>query len=89
MSETGIPNLTTLAISNERLRDCAAFIGEIARPFAIIAGSASASACSIILSMKVNSPEAALYIGAVYAGVGALYLGKAWEKITQIRQGDK
>lgn len=87
MSDTGaIPNLTSLRITNPRLADAAAFIGEVARPFAIIITAGCAGAASIILALKVNSPEAAVFIGAVYLGVGSLYIGKAWEKVAQIRQ---
>lgn len=87
MSDSGVPNLTSLKIENRCLRDIAAFVGEVARPFAIIVTSASAGISSIILALKVDAPNAAVYIGAVYLGVGTLYLGKAWEKVTQIRQG--
>lgn len=89
VSDTGVTNLTSLKISNPRLADIAAFVGEMARPFAIIITAGCAGASSIILALKVNSPEAAVFIGAVYLGVGSLYIGKAWEKVTQIRQGSQ
>jgi hypothetical protein len=87
VSDTGVPNLTSLKIKNPVLADIAAFIGEVARPFAIISTSGAASVSVIHLTAKVNSPEAGVYIGAVFLGVGALYGAKAWEKVTQIRQG--
>jgi hypothetical protein len=87
MSDGGVPNLTSLKIENPKLRDVAAFIGEVARPFAIIITAGCAGWSSITLALKVNSTEAAVFIGAVYLGVGSLYIGKAWEKVTQIKQG--
>lgn len=57
-----------------------AFIGDLARPFAIIATSYAAARATIILAHKVGTlTEAAIYIAAVFAGVGALYGAKAWE----------
>lgn len=87
MSDTGVTNLTSLKIDNKALANIAGFVGEIARPFAVIVTASCAGASSIILALKVNSPEAAVFIGAVYLGVGTLYIGKAWEKVTQIKQG--
>lgn len=56
------------------------FIGQIARPFAIIATSFAASWASIVASYRVeNGNDGAILLGAVFAGVGALYIGKAWE----------
>lgn len=61
-----------------------AFIGDLARPFSIIATSASAAIVPVVVAARA-APErldltaAALFVGAVYAGVGALYWGKAWE----------
>lgn len=87
MSDVGAPGLTSLKIKSPWLADCAAFVGEIARPFAIISTSFAASKATLMLAAKVNSPEAAVFLGAVFMGVGALYGAKAWEKVTQIRQG--
>lgn len=56
------------------------FIGDLARPFAIIATSLSASIATVVIAYKVDAFEgAAIFIGAVFAGVGALYGAKAWE----------
>lgn len=85
MSDAGSPTLTSLKIKNEVLADIAAFAGEMARPFAIIVISASAGRAIVILAHKLGAGEAALYIGAVLAGLGALYGAKAWEKVAQIR----
>ena len=55
-------------------------MGDLARPFAIISSSYAASHATIVIAYKVNSfSEAAIFIGAVFAGVGALYGAKAWE----------
>lgn len=85
MSDAGSPMLTSLTINNPIARDVAAFIGEVARPTAIIATSVGAAASSVILALKVNSPEAAVYMGALFLGVGTLFGVKGWEKVTQIR----
>jgi hypothetical protein len=87
MSEGGLPNLTSLKIENPHLRDAAAFIGEVARPFAIIAISTGAAVSIVRLSDRLGAGEAAIFIGAVLAGLGALYWGKAWEKVAQIKKG--
>lgn len=73
---------TPLPISSppSRLDVAAAFIGAVARPFAIISTAAAASAATVIISLKVDSfGEGAIFIGAVFAGVGALFGAKAWE----------
>jgi hypothetical protein len=85
MSDVGAPILTNLTIGNRVLRDTAAFIGEIARPFAIISCSGASAKAIVVLALKVNSPEASVFIGAVFLGVGALYGAKAWEKVSQTR----
>lgn len=56
------------------------FIGDLARPFAIIATSFAASWATIVIAYRVeNGNDGAIFIGGVFAGVGALYIGKAWE----------
>lgn len=87
MSDVGTPGLTSLRIKTPWLADLAAFVGEIARPFAIISLSMAAARATVILAQKLGPGEAAIFIGAVLAGLGALYGAKAWEKVTQIRQG--
>lgn len=63
-----------------RVDQVKAFIGDLARPFAIISSSYAASHATIVIAYKVSSfSEAAIFIGAVFAGVGALYGAKAWE----------
>lgn len=57
------------------------FIGDLARPFAIYVGSASAGWATVVIAHKVNGfAEAALFIGAVYAGLAGLYGFKSWER---------
>ncbi len=59
----------------------ATFVGEIARPFAIIVTSASAATATVVAAFKVDGFDgAAIFIAAVFAGVGALYGAKAWEE---------
>lgn len=57
-----------------------AFIGDLARPFAIYATSLSASVASIIVAMKVeNGNDGAIALGAISALVVGIYIGKSWE----------
>jgi hypothetical protein len=60
-----------------------AFIGDLARPFAIYATSGAAALATVAIAFKNDDgfSAAAIFIGAVYAGVGALYAGKAWENV--------
>jgi hypothetical protein len=63
-------------------------VGDLARPFAIIASSASAAIATVVIAFKVDGFEgAALFIGAVYAGVGALYGAKSLE-VAAVRKRD-
>lgn len=63
------------------------FIGDLARPFAIISTSASAAVSVIMIAKRVDGFEGgAAFIAAVFAGVAALYGAKAWEVGTQAKQ---
>lgn len=63
-----------------RLDQVKGFVGDLARPFAIIVTSLSAAISGVVIATKVSTFEgAATFIGAVYLGVGALYGAKAWE----------
>lgn len=65
-----------------------ALIGDLARPYAIVAGATSASIATVIVAWKVDGFEAAgIFIGAVWAGVGALYGAKAFE-VAAVRKRD-
>lgn len=56
------------------------FVGDLARPFAIIWTSGAAGIAIVELAKPgINLIEAAVYITAVLAGVAALYGAKAWE----------
>lgn len=58
----------------------AGFIGQIARPLAIIVTSLAASVASIIVACKVeDGNDGAFLMGAIFGGVAALYIGKAVE----------
>lgn len=62
------------------MSEIAHFVGQVARPFAIIFTSFSASWAAIVTAYKVeNGNDGAILLGAIFAGVGALYIGKAWE----------
>ncbi|WP_310540818.1 hypothetical protein [Phenylobacterium sp.] len=55
-------------------------VADLARPFAIISSSAAAAVATIVIAWKVTTfGEGALFIGAVYAGLGGLYGFRAWE----------
>lgn len=59
------------------------FIGDLARPFAIISTSLSAAIATVVIAFKVEAFEgAAIFIGAVYVGVGGIYTAKAWEAVS-------
>lgn len=62
------------------------FIGQLARPFAIIATSYAASHATIIIATKVeNGNDGAIFAGAYFLGVGTLYIGKVAEAISRTR----
>ena len=70
------------------IHDFKALVGDLARPFAIIASSASAAVATVVIAFKVDGFDgAALFIGAVYAGVGALYGAKSLE-VAAVRKRD-
>lgn len=57
-----------------------AFIGDLARPFAIYVTSGAAAIATVMVAARTeNGTDAAILLGAVFAGVGALYTAKAWE----------
>ena len=56
------------------------FVGDLARPFAIYVTSASAAIATVMVAFRTqDGTDAAILMGAVFAGVGALYGAKAWE----------
>lgn len=62
-------------------------IGDLARPLSIIFASASASIATIVIAYKVTTfGEGALFIGAVWGGVGLLYGAKALENASAGKQ---
>lgn len=78
MSDTGISQPQT------RVDVVKGFIGDMARPFAIYVTAASAAITPIVLAvridaMKIDLTGAGIFIGAIFAGLGALYGAKAWE----------
>lgn len=91
MSDSGTPMLTARQIHTVWLSDLAAFIGEIARPGAILMAAFAAMHSTITIATKIASAQqvsgsdAALFVGAVFAGLGALYGVKGWEKVVQAR----
>lgn len=64
----------------DRLERIKTFIGDLARPFAIIVTSGGAAWATVVVAYRVeNGNDGAILMGAIFAGVGALYIGKAWE----------
>lgn len=63
-----------------------AFIGDLARPFAIIATSYAAAHATVVISSKVeNGNDGAIFAGAYFLGVATLYGAKAVEAINSAR----
>lgn len=57
-----------------------AFIGDLARPFAIISTSFGATWATIVIAYKVeNGNDGAIFAGAYFLGVGTIFIGKAVE----------
>lgn len=72
----------TPATSNppSRLDRIKGFIGDLARPFAIVATSLSAAIASVVTAFRVDSGgDGAALMGAIYFGVAVLYGAKSWE----------
>jgi hypothetical protein len=63
-----------------------AFIGDIARPFAMISTSFAAAWATIVIASKVeNGNDGAIFAGAYFLGVASLYGAKAVETINAAR----
>lgn len=64
------------------------FIGETARPLAIVVTSIAASIATVLVAMRTeDGNDAAILMGAIFAGVGVLYGAKAWEAV-KTKQSD-
>jgi hypothetical protein len=69
--------------ASERVK---AFIGDLARPFAIIATSYAAAHATVVIACKVeNGNDGAIFAGAYFLGVASLYGAKAVETINAAR----
>lgn len=64
-----------------KLETFKAFVGDLARPFAIISTSFGAAFATITLALRqgVELNAAGVFIGAVFLGVGTLYGAKSIE----------
>ena len=84
MTDTPIASRETPPVHmSERVK---AFIGDLARPFAIVSTSFAASWATIVIAGKVeNGNDGAIFAGAYFLGLGTLYLGKAVEAINTAR----
>ena len=71
----------------DRLERIKTFIGDLARPFAIIVTSGAAAWATVVVAYRVeNGNDGAILMGAIFAGVGAIYIGKAWEVAKTTKQ---
>lgn len=62
------------------------FVGDLARPFAIISTSFAASWATIVIAYRVeNGNDGAILAGAYFLGVGTLFGAKAVEAINTTR----
>jgi hypothetical protein len=58
------------------------FIGDLHRPFAILATSSAAAFSTVWIAIRGEDfGGAAAFIGAVFAGVVGLYVGKSMENV--------
>lgn len=83
MTEVVTPD-TPIPQPPSKLEQAKGFIGDLARPFSIISTSGAAAWATVAIVDKVKDPSfegAAIYIGAVFAGLAALYGFKAWESV--------
>ncbi len=63
-----------------------AFIGDLARPLAIISTSFAASWATVVIAYKVeNGNDGAIFAGAYFLGVATLFGAKAVEAINASR----
>ena len=70
-------------ISLDRL---AWFIGEIARPIAIIVSCVAASVASVIMALRVtDGSDGSMLAGAIWLGAGGIFVGKAVEEFGKSR----
>lgn len=56
-------------------------VGDLARPFAIISTSLSASVAVVVVAFRIASEGVgvAAFVAAIYAGLAGLYGFKSWE----------
>lgn len=66
------------------------FIGQVARPMAIITTSTAASLATIIIAQKVvDGNDGFIFIGGVFAGVAVILGAKAAEEFGKDRNASK
>ena len=65
-------------------------VGDLARPFSIIATSLSASIAVVIVAFRINAEGVgvAAFVAAIYAGLAGLYGFKSWEQRRANRASD-
>jgi hypothetical protein len=66
------------------------FVGEIARPLAIIVSSVSASTASVVMAFRVaDGSDGSLLAGAIWLGVSVIMGAKAAEEFGKNRNAAK
>lgn len=82
MSDPTIPADTPMQPPATLMERVKVFIGDLARPWAIITTSTATAIAVVIGATKIATAEGgALYIGAVFAGLGLIYGAKSLENI--------
>lgn len=56
-------------------------VGDLARPVGLLITSIGAALATVIVALKIgpDAAAAAIFIGAVYTGLAALWAAKSWE----------
>ena len=87
MTDTSRATDTPVPSPPNRLEQIKALIGDLARPFAIIITSGGATAATVIIALKNDDgfAAAAIFIGAVMAGVATLAGAKAYENVQKAK----
>lgn len=65
-----------------------ALVGDLARPFSIIATSLSASIAVVVVAFRIAAEGmgVAAFVAAIYAGLAGLYGFKSWEQTRSPRK---
>lgn len=78
MNETDAPTTTPPLRGWELFK---VVVGDLARPVGILITSIGAAIATVVVALKIgpDAAAAAIFIGAVYTGLAALWAAKSWE----------